>query len=456
MFGSRFGRSRLAGAGFAVVLLALAPWQIARADTFPVETATLPNGLQVVVIPDHRAPIVTQIIYYKIGSSDSPVGLSGLAHMLEHMMFQGTSTTPGSVFHSAVAIHGGDENAFTQNDVTAYHQTVGKEALELVIQLESDRMHNLTISETAFRSELQVVEEERRMRTENTPGGLFSEQFGAAQYLAHPYGLPTIGWMGDIERYTREDAVAWYTTWYVPNNAVLVFAGDTTLAEVLPLVQRYYGPVPSRATPPRIRAQEPPQLAERRVIFRDSRVRQPSITRSYIAPTRNARDGMAAPLSMLAQILSGGTGRLNQSLVIGQKIAAGAGAGYGAGSMDPSTFTFSASVGRNGDIAALETALDAEIAKLLKDGVTQEELDRVKNGIDASYTYGRDQVQSLARLVGGGLAIGLTMAEVQSWPEDLKRATVDDVNKAARAVLVRPHAVTGLLLPDTADFATVR
>ena len=442
-------RRRVAGTVVATALAVIVTGVAAAAD-FAVRTATLANGLFVAVVEDHRAPIVTQMLYYRAGSADETPNQRGVAHFLEHMMFQGTSTTPGSDFRNTIARYGGRENATTSSDTTTYFQTVGKEALELVMRLEADRMHNLAITEKEFASEKEVIKEERRNRYENEPGGQFGEQMTAAQYLTHPYGNPIIGWMHEIDMLTRQDAMDWYKKWYVPNNAILVIAGDTTLAEVLPLAEKYYGAVPRGPALVRFRPKEPPQLAERRVAFYDSRVRQPSFSRSYLAPSLMARDGMAPALTILSSVLNGATGRFYQALVIEQGIAAGAGAGYGGTFVDETTFSVWGSPRRGGDVAAVERAIDAELERLLRDGVTEYEVELAKNGILDGLIFARDNVQSLARWVGNGLSIGLTVDEVTDWSSTIKGVTVAQVNSAARRVLDKRRSVSGVLMPQPA------
>jgi zinc protease len=419
----------------------------ALAADFQVSTALLDNGLFVAVVEDHRAPIVTQMLYYRAGSADELPHQRGIAHFLEHMMFQGTSTTPGAEFRGVIARYGGRENATTSQDTTTYFQTVGKEALELVMRLEADRMHNLVIDQRAFNSEKEVVREERRGRYENEPGGAFGEQYTAAQYLVHPYGNPIIGHMHEIEALTLQDAVDWYKKWYVPNNATLVIAGDTTMDEVLPLAQKYYGAVPRGPELVRFRPKEPPQLAERRVIMYDPRVRQPSLSRSYLAPSQTARDGTAEALTILASALSGSTGRFYQSLVVEQGLAASAGAGYGGTALNDTTFGIFASPRRGVDPAVVERALDAEIERLLRDGITAEEVELAKSGIIDGLIFARDNVMGLARRVGNGLSIGMTVEEVTALSDRIKSVTVARVNEAAKRVLDKRRSVTGMLLP---------
>ena len=433
-------------ARLSIIACFLFPAAAVAAD-FAVDTATLSNGMVVAVISDHRAPIVTQLVYYRAGAADENDSNRGIAHMLEHMMFQGTLTVPGEEYRNTIARFGGRENAFTSADTTGYWQTVGKEALKVVMRLESDRMQNLVIEEAAFLSEVEVVKEERRQRYETSPGGPFGEAVDAAAYLAHPYRYPTIGYMHNIEAFTIDEAREWYDKWYAPANATLVIAGDVTLAEVLPLAEQYYGAIPAGEKQPWNRAVEPPQLAERRVIFRDERVRQPSFGRSYLAPARTARDGLAPALTVAAEILHGSTGPLYQSLVVEQGVAASAGAYYGGNSRDWGRFGVWMAPNRESDIAVMEVAKDELLAKILETGVSRDDVALAQHSISASMIYARDSVSRLARRVGGGLVVGLTVEEITGWSTEVDAVTVEDVNGALRQILDRRQSVTGIMLP---------
>ena len=423
------------------------PPRVVEGD-FLIDTATLGNGMQVIVVSDHRAPLITQLVYYMAGSADENEQQVGIAHMLEHMMFQGTKNYTGREFRDIVALHGGRENAFTAPDLTGYWQTVGKEALAVVMELESDRMRNLLIEEEAFLSEKDVVKEERRTRYESEPSGPFGEIVNAALHLEHPYGRPIIGWMYHIEAFTIEDALEWYDTWYVPNNAILVIAGDTTLAEVLPLAEEYYGVIPAGELPPRFRPRNPDPVAERRVVMHDPRVRQPGFTRAYLAPSRTARDGVAPALVILADALSGGTGYLYQTLVVGQGIAASAGAYYNSRSLDDAAFGVWMSPNRDSDVGDMEAALDDALEAFLERGVTEEQVATAKNNVRTGLIFARDNVGRLARRIGGSIAAGLTLEEVTGWSAEINAVTVEQVNAAARLVLDKRRSVTGLLLPE--------
>lgn len=429
------------------MLLALAA--PARAAVFSPTSYTLANGLQVVVVPNHRAPIVTQMLFYKVGAADDPVGKSGAAHFLEHLMFRGTSDVAPGQFSLEVAKVGGDENAYTTNDYTVYHQTVAVEQLPLVMRLESDRMANLAITDAVVGPERDVILEERRERIDNDPGSQLAEQLRAALYLNHPYRRPTIGWAHEMKGLTAEDERGVYQRWYAPNNAVLVVTGDVDPAAVKALAERFYGPIPARPIPPRQRLAEPPPVAPRQVTLASARVQQPGWSLQYQAPSyRTATGDQAYALELLSQILGGGTtSRLYRRLVVEDKVASAAGTGYDPDALDSATFYFFASPPAGGDAEAVGRAVTAEIGRLLRDGVTEDELARAKAMLQAAAIKARDSLEEPARIVGTTLATGGTIADLESWPERIGAVTKAEIDAAARAVFRPEGAVTGLLLP---------
>lgn len=420
----------------------------------PVEAAVfkptyfvLKNGLQVIVVTDHRTPAVTQMLWYKVGAADEPPGKSGIAHYLEHLMFKGTRQVAPGDFSRLVAAEGGRDNAFTGHDYTAYHQTVARDRLEMIMRMEADRMVNLQINESLAAPELKVVLEERSQRTDNSPGAQFGEQVAAAQFLAHAYGRPVIGWEHEIRGLTWRDAVDFYRAHYAPNNAILTVVGDVEPDEVRRLAEKYYGPIPARTLAPRLRPQEPPQRAQRRVVFEDARVRQPSLSRSYLAPTRTSADSWAAdPLSVLAEILNGGgAGRLHKALVAGNGVASSAFAWSDGSSLDMSRFGFSLSPKEGRSLADTEAALDQVLAELLHGGVTADEVARATRSLKANAVFARDNIENAARSLGSALARNLGIEEVENWPERIGAVSADDVNRAARLVFDPRRSVTGEL-----------
>ena len=441
-------RSRL-GACVIAGLLTLAALSAARAGVFNPSTITLANGLQVVVIENHRAPVVTHMVWYRVGAADEVPGKTGIAHFLEHLMFKGTKTVPPGAFSAMVARLGGNENAFTTEDYTAYFQSVAVEHLETMMKLEADRMVNLVLTDDVVTPERQVILEERRQRVDNDPGSQLMEMARAALFLNHPYRMPTIGWENEMRGLTTADAIAWHQKWYQPGNAIVVISGDVTMDQVRPLAEKYYGALPATVAPVRARPDEPAQFAPRRVTKEDQRVQLASWTRLYQAPSyhRGAKEHAYA-LEVLAELLGGGTSsRLYRGLVVEQKLATAAGSGYDGDSLDLSTFSLYASAQAGGGVGAIEKAMDAEIARLLKDGVTADEVSRAKGSLQAEAVKARDSLSGPARLVGAALATGSTIDDIEAWPDRIGAVTVADVDAAAKAVFDLNYSVTAILLP---------
>ena len=411
----------------------------------------LHNGLQVVVIPDRRAPVVTHMIWYRAGSADEPPGKSGIAHYLEHLMFKGTKAVKSGEFSAKVAAIGGQENAFTSSDYTAYYQRVTPETLEEMMTLEADRMENLVLDQEGILAERSVVNEERNQRTENNPGSLLREAMSAALYQNHRYGIPIIGWQHEVNALTKDDAIAYYDKFYTPNNAILVVAGDVDAETVKVLAEKTYGKVKRRAEPgERMRPKEPEPRAARRVEMADARVRTPSFQRQYLVPSyNNGADGEAEALDVLSEIVAGGsTGRMYKALVIADKVASNAGGWYQGGALDSTEFGFWGQPRGDKTLEEVETVTDKVIAKLLADGVTQKEIKRAQNRLIRSAIFARDSQATLARIYGGSLALGSTLEEIAAWPDKIRAVTVEDVNKTARKYLKLKRSVTGYLKPE--------
>ncbi len=432
------------------VVLLLQPARAGDGGLFGAESFTLPNGMAAVAIPDRRAPIVTHMVWYRAGSADEEPGGTGVAHLLEHLMFKGTAKTPGGQFSYIVARNGGVENAFTGYDYTGYFQTVARDRLELVMELEADRMTGLLVTDEDVETERRVVLEERRMRVDNDPGALFSEEFRAARFLVHPYGWPVIGRQRDIENLTREDILAFYRERYAPNNAILVVAGDVTVDELRPLAERIYETIPPVELAPRERAREPRQQAPRRLVRVDPRAARPSLRMTYLAPTHATGPAETAyGLEILAEVLSGSTtSRLYRGLVVDRGVAVSAGAWYGGDGLDASRFGFWVAPADGVAVEEAEAALRAEIAELLERGVTEDEVARVKRRMADDLVYARDNVASIARWYGAWLAVGLTVEEIEGWAAAVDGVTVAQVNAAARQVLAPETEVVGVLLPE--------
>ena len=410
---------------------------------------TLDNGLQVVVIEDHRAPVVVHMLWYRAGSSDEPAGVSGIAHFLEHLLFKQTKTLEAGEFSRVVAENGGSDNAFTSKDFTAYFQRVAADRLDLMMQMEADRMVNLDLSEEDILTEREVIIEERNQRVENSPGALFREQTTAALFLNHRYGVPVIGWRHEMEKLSLSDALDFYRQYYAPNNAVLVVAGDVVPDEVRQLAEKNYGPLPANPQlGPRARPQEPPQIAARRLSYRDERVAQPYMTRSYLAPERDPGDqSTAAALTLLAEILGGGqTSVLTQKLQFETSTAVYAAAFYDGLSLDDSSFGFAVVPSAEVTLQAAEEALDQALAEFFEAGVDLEQLERIKTQFAASDIYARDNVQGLANSYGAALTSGLGLSDIHAWPDIIQAVTAKDIMVAAKDILRDAGSVTGWLM----------
>jgi zinc protease len=414
-----------------------------------ITQAKLANGLDIVVIPDRRAPVVTHMVWYRNGSADDPPGKSGSAHFLEHLMFKGTKANPLGKFQELIADLGGQENAFTANDYTAYFQRVAKEHLGVCMEYEADRMKNLVLTDEVVGPERDVVLEERRMRTDSDPSDQLNEAVNAALFTQHPYGKPIIGWSHEIESLDRADALAHYDRFYTPENAILVVAGDVDAKEAIGLAETIYGPIPARdELPRRFRPREPEPRAHRLVTLFDEKVEQPSHQSVFLVPSyKSAAPGEAEALEVLAQLLGGGqTSLLFKALVMDGKLAVSAGAQYQGTAVDDTRFYAFAVPASGVGLAAIDTAIDAVIARVATQGVNEPELRRAKTRLVAEAVYAQDNQATLARWYGASLAVGLGLEDVAQWPERIEAVTPDDVKKAA-LWLDKRRSVTGFLLP---------
>lgn len=420
-----------------------------------VTSFTLDNGMDVVVIEDHRAPVVVHMVWYRSGSADEPVGASGVAHFLEHLLFKATDTLESGEFSETVAANGGSDNAFTNYDYTAYFQRVAADRLPLMMQMEADRMNNLRLTQEDIETERQVILEERNQRTENNPGALAREQFSAAQFMNHRYGVPVIGWKHEMEELSLEDALGFYDLYYSPNNAILVVAGDVEPEEVRALAETYYGPIPAEEhLPERIRPAEPPQKAERRMTYVDPRVSQPYITRSYLAPERDSGAQQdAAALVYLAELLGGSpfTSVFGTKLQFETNTALFSGAGYSGLSLDDTTFSVYVAPAQGVSLSEAEAAMDKAIEEFLESEIPDDRMEAIRTQLRASEVYALDNVQGLANLYGQALTQGLTVEDVKAWPEILQQVTKDDIKRVARQVLDRKQAVTGWVVATEED-----
>ncbi|WP_027575818.1 pitrilysin family protein [Bradyrhizobium sp. WSM1743] len=420
----------------------------------PPASFTLNNGMQVVVIPDHRTPVVTEMIWYKVGSADETPGKSGLAHFLEHLMFKGTSKHPAGEFSQTVLRVGGNENASTSVDYTNYYQRVPKEQLPTMMEFEADRMTGLVLKDENVLPERDVVLEEYNMRVANNPDARLNEQIMAGLYLNHPYGRPVIGWHQEIEKLDREDALAFYRRFYAPNNAILVIAGDVDAAEIRPLVERNFGSIPAQPAIParRVRPQEPEPAAPRTVTLADPRVEQPNMRRYYLVPSATtAAAGESAALDVLAQLMgSGSNSYLYRALVVDKSLAVSASASYSSISLDPTQFAISAAPKPGVSFAEVEQAVDGVIANVAQNPIRAEDLERVKTQLIAEAIYAQDNQAVLARWYGGALTTGLSIEDIRSWPDRIRAVTAEQVRAVAQKWLEKKRSVTGYLIKDTA------
>ena len=421
----------------------------AIAEVFSPKSFVLNNGLTVVVVEDYRAPVVTHMVWYKVGSADEPTGASGIAHFLEHLMFKGTKRFKPGEASKIIAKNGGNENAFTSYDYTAFYQTVSPDKLSVVMDIESDRMQNLQLSDNDILAERDVVLEERRTRTDNSDAALFREQVNAAMYLTYPYRVPIIGWANEIKRLNKEMALTFYDRWYAPNNAILVVAGAVAGEDVKELAEIYYGVIPKKQLEQRRRVQEPPQIAARRLTMDSEQVGQASWSRRYRAPSyKYGKTHHTYALQVLNKIIGGGTtSRLYRSLVVENHLAVSAGSWYRAENIGPSVFGFYASPQDGISIEKLENSVDSVINSVVNGGVSQEEVDDAKTQLQRSAVFAKDSVTAPARTIGSALATGRSIQDIESWPDKVSEVTRDDVIAAAKWVLRIRHSLTAVLLP---------
>jgi zinc protease len=416
-----------------------------------VSSFYLDNGLEVVVIPDHRAPVVTHMIWYHVGSADEDPGKSGIAHFFEHLMFKATKTYPAGEFSRKVAEIGGQENAFTSYDYTAFYQQLAPQALEMAMTYEADRMENLILNDDVVKTERDVVLEERRSRTDSNPSALLAEEVNATLYQNHPYRIPVIGWLHEMQQLNLKDALAFYQKYYTPNNATLVVSGDVDADTVKALAEKTYGKVPRRAEPgKRERPQEPEQNTKRTVSMADPRVSQPSFQKMWLAPSyTSAKPGEAEALDLLSEILGGSTrSRIYQALVVRDGSAASAGAYYQGSSLDAGSFGVYGSPRGSATLKDVEAGIDAQIAGIIKNGVTEAELETARNRFLKSVIFARDSQAGMARIYGSTLSTGQTIKDIQEWPDRIKAVKVQNIQDVAKRYLVDSRSVVSYLMPE--------
>ena len=412
-----------------------------------VTSFSLENGMRVVVVEDHRAPVVTHMVWYRAGASDENSGKSGIAHLLEHLLFKETENVENGEFSQTVAALGGSDNAFTSQDYTAYYQRVSKQYLDLMMYYESDRMRNLKISELDFNTEVKVVIEERSQRTDSKPGALFNEQNMASLYLNHPYGVPIVGWRHELEDLDREDAIDFYKTYYSPNNAILIVSGDVDPKNVQVLANNFYGSLKNTIyLDVRKRPSEPPQIVERRLIFEDERVSQPYITRTYLAAERDSgQQREAAALTLLADLIGsdGIQSILGKTLQLDNKKAIYTNAYYNGLSYDDTNFSLIVVPNNDVTLLSIEVELDKVINTFISNGIDEDHLERIKFQYKAQQIYSLDSAYSQARRFGVALTSGLTIEDVLAWPKIIQDIKSSEILAAAVSLFKKESSVTG-------------
>ena len=427
-----------------LVMVPIAPPGAAQSADSPVVAVTLDNGLRVLLVEDHRSPIVSFQVWYRVGSRNETRGHTGIAHFLEHMMFKGTPTTGPRNFARIVEQNGGQDNAFTSQDVTSYYVNIAADRVGLVVDLEADRMQHLLLDPKEIESERQVVIEERRTRTEDDPNGFLSEEVEALAFRAHPYGQPIIGWMEDLRRITPQEIRAFYTAYYVPNNALVVAVGDFKASTLLDKIKERFGTIPRGATPPVVTAVEPAQNGERRVLVRKT-AQLPIVYLAYPVPNQKSDD--AAPLEVLSTILSSGrASRLYRSLIYDRQLALDAGGDYSWFSFDPNLFWFWATPMPGQTPETLEKELLAEMAKLEKAPVTDLELQRARNQVEAEFVFQEDSVHRRATLLARFELLG-SHTLMASYRQRIRAVTAADVQRVARTYFLEQRKNVGVLLP---------
>jgi len=438
-----------------LILLGLTA-HIAQADNTrnapsPIHQYTLKNGLKLLVKEDHRSPAIVTMIWYKVGSAYEPLGITGISHALEHMMFKGTPRYPAGQFSKIIAENGGEENAFTSQDYTAYFEKLDRSLLPLAFKLEADRMQNLSLKAEEYNKEIQVVREERHMRVDDNPQGLTFERFLAAAFLSTPYHNPTIGWPDDLNNMKIEDLRQWYHTWYVPNNATLVVVGDVKPENVLAEAQKAFEKIPSRSVPITKPHKEPSELGARKVKV-NAPAKIPSLIMGYIVPSRASKPDSWKPyaLTVLSGILSSGeSSRLPSNLIREKQIASQAEAYYDMYSLFNTPFMFFGSPSKDHSLKALKEAFQKEIQLLQEKPVSSGELEKIKNQIIAQQIYSRDSAYEQALEIGLLASIGLPPDSAEKDVEKIQAVTAAQVQAVAKEYLAPNRLTTAMLIPQS-------
>lgn len=430
-----------------------------RKKVFNAESFMLDNGMKVIVIPNHRAPVVTHMVWYKVGAADEKAGQSGNAHFLEHLLFKGSENVPPGEFSRRVRALGGNDNAFTSQDYTAYYQSIATEHLETVMTMEADRMRGLAPPPEEVESERLVILEERRQRTENNPQNHFAEQMQYALFANHPYGTPVIGWLHEMKQLDGDSAKTFYDRWYAPNNALLIVSGDITAEELRPLAEKIYGPIETRPVPERIRTRVPPFPGNVRMVLEHPSIHQPSLNMLFRVPSFNTDKDSSLALQVLQEIMSGSaTTRLYKSLVVEQKLATSVSLSYRDTALNETQLWISGRPAENVTLETLEIAIKEELRRLIREGITQTELAEAKTRMQDAAAFARDSLSGPAMIFGANLITGATIEDIEYWPYQIEKVTAAQVQNAATRYLnpdnmdKRPY-VTGYLLPKMPEGA---
>ena len=410
-----------------------------------VQEFVLDNGLKVLLLEDHKSPVVTFQVWYRVGSRNEKDGKSGLSHFLEHMMFKGTQKTKPEEYSRIIAKNGGRSNAFTSSDVTVYFATMSRDKIGIEIDLEADRMVNAQLGETYFEPEKKVIQEERRLRTEDNPVSALGEVAGAVAYMVHPYRRPVIGWMEDILNLTRQDLVDHYKLYYEPNNAFIVMAGDFSTAEMLPKIKAAFGTIPRGGSEtPKVRTEELPQQGERRVILKKE-AELPFVLMYYHTPNLKSPDSYA--LDVLSVVLAGGrSSRLYHDLVYQKRLARSVDADYNGLSIDPSVFSVTAQVMPGKDPAEIEREIDSLLDQVKSELISARELQKAKNQIESAFVFGQDSIFGQAMKIGYYEAVG-DWRLMDDYLDGIRKVTREDIQRVARQYLDRDRRTVGVLIP---------
>ncbi len=436
------------GAVLFITLLIVLPPSYSVANSIAYEHFTLKNGLQVVLVPNHKVPAVSHMVWYRTGAHDEENGKTGLAHLLEHLMFKATDKLAAGEFSSNVAKAGGNDNAFTHYDYTGYYQNIARNKLPMVMAMEADRMQNIKLNEKQLKKEKLVVLEERRSRIENNPLALLAEQMDKELFQNHPYGRPIIGWPDDIESLSLADTTAFYQRHYAPNNAVLIIVGDITIDELQPMAEKYYGPLKPSSLPPRnIQRHITPPKAQR-ITRPDERIHKSQWLRFYIAPQYSQECSTCYALTLLSYLLGESrTSQLYEKLVVNKKLATSVSSNYDDLSLGPATFSISATPAPNISLEILEKEINTQLEYAASHPFSEAQITRAKQALSAQVIYAQEDFSTLGRIFGTLYVLGLDGDYVTQWKSQINKVTSQQIMLAAQHILKSEHAITGWLVP---------